>query len=279
VAESHLPSRVLALCTGGTNLTGSSSGGGSGGGGAGDSSRLFASVGRRLVAFEWRQRQQLLRRVTWIPTNRALCSLQVSCRTGVLRCCVGWLGVSRAILSGTPDWQAACLASQTIITDWPSGCSAGCKRPAGGSRPRGGCHSLSLLRAAARQPSAAAAAAAAGAHGAPLPAGPSGRGGAAPVVWHASGAGGRRSSGGGGRAAAAWREAWILSSGIRCLLPAGSGRSCSGGGTRCWQWQPSRGGACLRGGSSSGARGWRPVQCAAAAVAAARAGTAPAVHL
>ena len=86
VAELHLPSRVLALCTGGTSLIGSSSGGGCGGssGGVSDSSRLFASVGRRLVAFEWRQRQQLLRRVTWIPTNRPLCSLQVRCRAAVL---------------------------------------------------------------------------------------------------------------------------------------------------------------------------------------------------
>ena len=85
VAELHLPSRVLALCPGTTRLTGAGPGPGpasaaaaSGTGtGAGVGSRLFASVGRRLVAFEWRQRQQALRRVTWIPTNRPLCDLKV----------------------------------------------------------------------------------------------------------------------------------------------------------------------------------------------------------
>jgi hypothetical protein len=83
VAELHLPSRVTALCPGGRQLTGlkplsSSSGSSSSGGGGDTSSRLFAAVGRRVVSFEWQQRQQLLRRVAWLPTMRAITSLRVS---------------------------------------------------------------------------------------------------------------------------------------------------------------------------------------------------------
>lgn len=73
VAQLHLPSRVLALCPGTADLTGLT-GGGSSSSRAG--SRLFASVGRRLVAYEWAARQQALRRVAWVPTNRPLASLQ-----------------------------------------------------------------------------------------------------------------------------------------------------------------------------------------------------------
>lgn len=83
VSQLHLPSRVLALCTGPASLRGlTSSGGGSSDDGSGSgsgraSTRLFASVGRRLVAYEWSVREQLLHRVSWIPTNRPLASLQV----------------------------------------------------------------------------------------------------------------------------------------------------------------------------------------------------------
>ena len=85
VAQLRLPSRVLALCPGSTRLTGSAASAGAAGAGASAGGsregpaapRLFASVGRRLVALEWRARQQLLRRVAWTPTNRPLASLQV----------------------------------------------------------------------------------------------------------------------------------------------------------------------------------------------------------
>ncbi len=94
VAEMHLPSRVLALCPGSTRILGDHSGrsskGNAGGGGGGDSSssgspeaaepRLFAAVGRRLVSLEWRARQQMLRRVAWVPTARPITSLQVGPR-------------------------------------------------------------------------------------------------------------------------------------------------------------------------------------------------------
>lgn len=91
VAELHLPSRVLALCAGSTDMTGRhSSSGGSGSRGDVAASRLFASVGRRLVSFEWRPRQQLLRRVLWAPTLRPVCSLQV--RPGAWGSCC-WRGV------------------------------------------------------------------------------------------------------------------------------------------------------------------------------------------
>ncbi|PSC70412.1 Kelch motif containing isoform B [Micractinium conductrix] len=86
VAQMRLPSRVLALCPGSTRLTGSAASAGAAGAGASAGGsregpaapRLFASVGRRLVALEWRARQQLLRRVAWTPTNRPLASLQVA---------------------------------------------------------------------------------------------------------------------------------------------------------------------------------------------------------
>ncbi len=80
VAQLHLPSRVLALCPGTANLRGRPCGSSGASGSGGTSSRLFASVGRRLVAYEWVAREQLLRRVAWIPTNRPLASLQVSLR-------------------------------------------------------------------------------------------------------------------------------------------------------------------------------------------------------
>ena len=91
--EAALPGRVLALCVGGCEegfggLEGSN---GAGGGGAGGS-RLFASMGRRLVSFTLSARSSVFRRMHWVPTNRPVTSLQVGrgrplcCRCTVLYC-------------------------------------------------------------------------------------------------------------------------------------------------------------------------------------------------
>lgn len=141
-AEMHLPSRVLALCPGHTSLTGAHDGGGS----SRAVSRLFASVGRRLVALEWRQGQQLLRRTMWVPTNRPVRRLEV-------RPAAGLPGIFHALGFMRPfPSRCSCpaqvpspalrppnspaLNTAPLISSCPAPCTAraGVLRPAGGLR-------------------------------------------------------------------------------------------------------------------------------------------------
>ena len=88
VCELRLSGRVLALCAGHDTPAGEAAAGAAAASSSSPSSgsRLFASVGRRLVSFSLSRHGQL-RRVHWTPTTRVVTSLRVR-PWGQLLCCV-----------------------------------------------------------------------------------------------------------------------------------------------------------------------------------------------